>query len=103
MEYAVVFAKEDTVSVADLPFEAAAVPSGAPIRTATGIPLPEVLVEMPYREAKAQALATFEAAYFHAVLERSGGNVSQAAREAGLDRSNFRRAAKRAGIDTRSR
>ncbi len=103
IEYAVVFAKEDTVHLADLPFDATAVPSGTTTRASTGIPLPEILVEMPYREAKARALATFDTAYFRAVLERSGGNISQAARQAGLDRSNFRRAAKRAGLDTRSR
>jgi len=103
MEYAVVFAKEDTVNVSDLPFEAPWASGRAPIRASSGIPWPEVLVEMPYREAKAQALAVFESAYFREVLDRTGGNVSKAAREAGLDRSNFRRAAKRAGIDTRSR
>jgi two-component system response regulator HydG len=103
MEYAVVFAKEDTVNVSDLPFEAPEASGRAPVRASSGIPWPEVLVEMPYRDAKSQALAAFESAYFRAVLDRSGGNVSKAAREAGLDRSNFRRAAKRAGIDTRSR
>ena len=30
-----------------------------------------------------------------AVLHRTGGNISEAARQAGLDRSNFRRASKR--------
>jgi transcriptional regulator with GAF, ATPase, and Fis domain len=43
----------------------------------------------------------FESSYFGAVLQRAGGNVSEAARQAGLDRSNFRRAAKRAGVRMR--
>jgi len=48
-----------------------------------------------------KAVDAFEAAYFSTLLRRSGGNVSEAARQAGLDRSNFRRAARRAGIKTR--
>ena len=66
-----------------------------------GVVLPEELVRLPYKEAKLQALTVFETAYFRALLERTGGNVSQAAREAQLDRSNFRRAARRAGVPTR--
>ena len=45
----------------------------------------------------ARAIAAFEAAYFPEMMKRAGGNISEAARQAGLDRSNFRRAAKRAG------
>jgi DNA-binding NtrC family response regulator len=56
------------------------------------------LAELAYREAKDQALATFEHHYFTALRERTGANVSEAARQAGLDRSNFRRAIKRAGV-----
>jgi DNA-binding NtrC family response regulator len=56
------------------------------------------LGDLPYREAKAQALAVFERDYFTALRERTHANISEAARQAGLDRSNFRRAVKRAGI-----
>jgi DNA-binding NtrC family response regulator len=58
-------------------------------------------LDLPYRDAKEQALNTFEHAYFSALLQQTGGNVSEAARKAGLDRSNFRRAVKRAGLKTR--
>jgi len=51
--------------------------------------------------AKAKALSAFETAYFQDVLNRAAGNVSEAARLSGLDRSNFRRAARRAGVKTR--
>jgi two-component system response regulator HydG len=54
--------------------------------------------DLPYREAKEQAMALFERRYFAALRERTLSNVSEAARQAGLDRSNFRRAVKRAGI-----
>jgi transcriptional regulator with GAF, ATPase, and Fis domain len=43
-------------------------------------------------------MVAFDNAYFSAVLKRTAGNVSEAARQADLDRSNFRRAAKRAGV-----
>ncbi len=60
--------------------------------------LPSSLGDLPYREAKAQALAEFERRYFTSLRDRTRANVSEAARQAGLDRSNFRRAVKRAGI-----
>ena len=59
----------------------------------TGVPiaLPAGSEDLPYAEAKKQALAAFDAAYLGAMLQTAGGNVSEAARRAGLDRSNFRR------------
>jgi transcriptional regulator with PAS, ATPase and Fis domain len=42
---------------------------------------------MPYKQARKHALADFERVYLDELLARSGGNVSQAARDAGLDRS----------------
>ena len=56
------------------------------------------LTDLPYANAKKQALEMFEQAYLEAVLRRTGGNVSEAARQAGLDRSNFRRVLKKAEI-----
>lgn len=46
---------------------------------------------LPYPEAKKKLLATFNDAYVSELLGESGGNVSEAARRSGLDRSNFRR------------
>jgi two-component system response regulator HydG len=65
------------------------------------IALPEALPDMPYREAKDQALAIFDRFYFTKLRERTNGNVSEAARQAGLDRSNFRRAVRRACLKWR--
>jgi two-component system response regulator HydG len=108
IEYAIVFCRGNTIAPGDLPFSAAAgsdesklglTHESAPSRNS--LILSGSLADLPYHEAKQQALAAFEEAYFSAVLERAGGNVSEAARQAGLDRSNFRRAAKRAGIFSR--
>jgi DNA-binding NtrC family response regulator len=98
IEYAVVFCRGNTITPGDLPFGSAAVPERREVAASdnNGLMLPASIADLPYREAKQQALAAFEEAYFSALLERAGGNVSEAARQAGLDRSNFRRAAKRA-------
>jgi DNA-binding NtrC family response regulator len=42
---------------------------------------------LPFREAKARVTEQFEREYLKAILERSQGNVSQASREAKMDRS----------------
>jgi len=99
IEHAIVFCKDETLQPGDLPFargrnggyhEA----GNSPILMLEGL-------DLPYRDAKDQALTAFEHAYFSALLLQTGGNVSEAARKAGLDRSNFRRAVKRAGLKTR--
>jgi DNA-binding NtrC family response regulator len=53
------------------------------------------LLLMPYAQAKKRMLGLFDGAYVGAVMERAGGNTSEAARQAGLDRSNFRRIARK--------
>lgn len=56
----------------------------------------EDLAALTYREAKRRTLIALDNAYFAEVLFRAGGNVSEAARRAGLDAANFKRAHKRA-------
>jgi two-component system response regulator HydG len=107
IEHAVVMAKGDTIVPGDLPSyrdhqasvypedpTAAAPPqSGETVFGGLGR-----LTDLPYSHAKKQALEMFEQAYLEAVLKRTGGNVSEAARQAGLDRSNFRRVLKKAEL-----
>jgi DNA-binding NtrC family response regulator len=69
--------------------------------------LPDKLQETPptprtgaidgYMAARQRALDEFERTYVEDLLERAGGNISEAARLAGLDRSNFKRILKRVG------
>jgi DNA-binding NtrC family response regulator len=101
IEYAVVFCRSDTIAPEDLPFtrKVSSRPGDERVRSAE--PLPIGLADLPYRDAKQKALADFDVAYFRALLERTGGNVSEAARQAGLDRSNFRRAVRKAGLGVR--
>ncbi len=56
----------------------------------------EAALDASYRDAKEAVLEQFEGLFFARVLERTQGNVSEAARQTGLDRSNFRRALRRA-------
>lgn len=52
----------------------------------------------PLTEAKRRSAAEFERCYLSSVLDRAGGSVSEAARIAGLDRTNFRRLLHRYGV-----
>jgi len=63
---------------------------------------PEVDVELPLAEAKHRAQVAFERAYLERVLRQTDGNVAEAARRTGVDRSNFRRLLHRHGIDPAS-
>ncbi|HEX4422392.1 MAG TPA: sigma-54 dependent transcriptional regulator [Kofleriaceae bacterium] len=53
----------------------------------------------PLTEAKRRAAAMFEKSYLVMAMERAKGSISEAARLAGLDRTNFRRLLQRQGID----
>ena len=45
-----------------------------------------VLLDLPFADAKHKAIEQFEAGYAFGTLRRAGGNVSEAARQAGMDR-----------------
>jgi len=53
----------------------------------------------PLTEAKRRASAVFEKNYLTMAMERAKGSISEAARLAGLDRTNFRRLLQRHNID----
>jgi DNA-binding NtrC family response regulator len=52
----------------------------------------------PFPEAKRRVMAAFERDYLKAQVDRAGGNLSEAARQSGLDRSYFKRLLKRHGL-----
>ena len=69
--------------------------------TTTAQPLDEdALMLMPMTDAKRLAAAEFERRYLVCLMERAG-TVSEGARLAGLDRTNFRRALQRHGLRTK--
>jgi len=60
----------------------------------------EAAVE-PLTEAKKQSAAEFERCYLVNLMQRANSSVSEAARLAGLDRTNFRRLLTRHGLRSR--
>jgi DNA-binding NtrC family response regulator len=54
---------------------------------------------MPFKVAKQELIDEFERRYVRALLERHGGNVSAAARAAGIDRMSIHKMLNRLGMD----
>ncbi len=57
------------------------------------------LARLAYPEAKKRILAEFNDAYVGALLKSTTGNMSEAARRSGLDRSNFRRLVRTTAVE----
>ena len=96
IEHAVVMARGDSILPTDLPFvrdEASYDEQEARFdeRKLWGEPLSE----LPYAAAKDKASLAFDKVYVERLLKRTTNNVSEAARQAGMDRSNFRRLMKK--------
>jgi DNA-binding NtrC family response regulator len=93
IEHAVVLAPSNVITPADLPLEVRSSTAHGTSATleATSLVRAHSLHTVPYLEAKQRMLAQFNEAYLSALLEECGGNISEAARRSGVDRSNFRR------------
>ena len=57
-----------------------------------------VRTDLPFAEAKAAVLQTFELRYLRDVMQRCEGNISATARESGLDRKHLRTLLRRYGL-----
>ena len=72
----------------------------------TPSPAPAPPYHMPeglqYKEAKRQILEQFESEFFNRLLDQADGNISQAARMAGMHRKNFYQKLESLGIDTKT-
>src|SRR5581483_6212991 len=93
VERAVVLSQRETIDVDDLPPHFKDAPKVAPADA-------EVfsLVHLPFAQAKALAIGAFERRYLTTLLEKNAGNITAAALQAGMDRSNFRRLLKDSGL-----
>jgi DNA-binding NtrC family response regulator len=56
-------------------------------------------VEVPFKIAKQEIVEEFERRYIRALLERHAGNISAAARAAGIDRMSIHKILNRLGMD----
>lgn len=72
-------------------------PPSSTLSGAQGDPFADV-IDLPYHEAKDALTERFERAFTQSILEKSGGNVSKAARDAGIDRRHLQRMMARFGI-----
>ncbi len=61
-------------------------------------PTVHVRADISFKDAKEQWLSAFEKEYLESLLTKHGGNLSQAAREAAVDRKHFRRLARKYGL-----
>lgn len=93
IEHAVVMARGEAILPTDLPF---AHERSAAEAHGTASFFAGDLAELPYTDAKERATHAFDVSYLERVMKRTGSNVSEAARQAGMDRSNFRRLLKKA-------
>ncbi len=95
IEHAVVMARGEAIVPADLP----ATEEGSADDRDDDTPSHfggEELTEGGYAEIKDRVVSAFDRAYVEQLLKRVGGNISEAARLSGMDRSNFRRLMKKA-------
>ncbi|XXY20028.1 sigma 54-interacting transcriptional regulator [Sorangium sp. So ce216] len=85
---------------ATAPAERSAAPPADAAAPAPADPAPPAAanIEMPFKEAKDAIIDRFERDYLAALLEWSNGNVSRAARKAGLDRMYLHRLLQRHGL-----
>ncbi len=98
--HALALTSGDTIDELALPKVFSAL--GAMPRPTTPLVLPEDLewaAALSLAEAKKRAVDDFERRYVTRALARASGNLTEAARVSGLDRSNFRRVLTRLGID----
>ncbi len=70
----------------------------APARRHSAPPSADML-ELPFKEAKAALVESFERDYLQALLLRHRGNISRAASEAGIDRNYIHRLVKKYGLE----
>jgi DNA-binding NtrC family response regulator len=100
IEHAATVCTGELIDVSHLPSFVSA-GSGAAARRAAVAPLIGSVSSAPYSVARTRLLDEFEQRYLSDLLGASGGNLSEAARRSGIDRSNLRRMLKRHNLSAR--
>jgi DNA-binding NtrC family response regulator len=58
----------------------------------------QLVRQIPFRDAKQEAVELYEAKYLKALLQRTNGNISEAARHCQMDRRNFQKLLNKYGL-----
>jgi DNA-binding NtrC family response regulator len=98
---AIPFSVGDLIDLQSLPdaLRSSGSPASAPASERPALPTPGA--GLTYHEAKDQLVEAFERRYLEDLLERCEGNLSKAARDAGVDRKTIARMLKRHDIQFR--
>ena len=91
VERACVLADGQTVTRRDLPDHVLGVAAGASAPTGAPSVSPDTAIDLPLKDAKERWMAVLEASYLRELLDRHDGNISAAAKAAGIDRKTFHR------------
>ena len=98
MERAAIFCREGVAGIADLPAELQT-GGGGVSSSAAAVSVEEWPPGTEFQVAKGEVLDDFERRFLQALLERHQGNISRAAREAGLHRQNLQKKLRRLGME----
>jgi DNA-binding NtrC family response regulator len=98
IEHALTLADGALIEIGHLPPAVTASGGSRPRRGVLEGLAPGTLASSPYAEARRRLLRDFDTRYWEDLLEMTEGNLSEAARRSGLDRSNLRRRLRRAGV-----
>jgi DNA-binding NtrC family response regulator len=101
IERACALADDDTVrrrDLADYVLEGGVLRAGSLAASAAPAATPGAGAGRTLQEAREQWMQSLESAYLRDLLDRHGGNVSAAAKAAGIDRKTFHRLASKHGI-----
>jgi DNA-binding NtrC family response regulator len=84
-----------TAQISSLDPDDPAMQRGKPGGGIAGPPVPEEMMDLPFKEAKGMLTEAFEREYLTRLLEKHHGNISKAALEAGIDRNYIHRLVKK--------
>ena len=103
VERACSFADGEFVQLEDLPDHIAGVrlrkrKTSSTTTEVQRAPAVHVRADISFKDAKEEWVSAFEKEYLESLLTKHGGNLSQAAREAEVDRKHFRRLARKYGL-----
>jgi len=93
IERACALADGEMITLAELPAQ-----FRAPRPSTKSAPPPDAVTRLTLKEAKERWVSQLEAAYVSDLLKHEGGNVSQAARKAGVDRKTLHRLLSKHGL-----